>query len=207
MLNKITKGNYDRIASTLKSVAFATEENLDVFLQQILAKCQRQVCFINLYLTLLQDIHQNATESMKDRICDFVSDHVTRGVCAQTGLGSFTLQSKTYDEFCTHLSKKGDIIGNHKTILQIMESYPHMMKRDMQLETYFEDVFRQTCDVGETSSSRRNTDLHELLLEMLVDFVKLNAAWKSRIAAYFSDKNKMHSFSSKAKFQVMDIIN
>jgi len=208
MLNKLSKGNYAKLASTIKALTFATDENLTVFLSQILAKCQRQVCFINLYLSLLQDIHCDADEPMKDRIRDFVTDHVTQAVGAHAGLGSFTLQSKNYDEFCTHLIQKGDIIGNHKTILQIMELYPHMMKREMHgIESYFEDVFRQTCDIGETTSCQRNTDLHELLLEMLVDFVKLNAAWKQRIATYFSDKSKMHSYSSKARFKIMDIIN
>jgi hypothetical protein len=207
MLNKITKGNYERIATMLKVLTSETEANLTIFLSHILAKCQRQVCFITLYLSLLQDIHQSASEEMQNHIRDFVSDHVTKALVSQTGLNSFTLHSKNYDEFCNHLITKGDIIGNHKTILQIMESYPHMMKRDMQLDSYFEDIFRQTRDVGEMTVPHRNTDLHELLLEMLVDFVRLNTAWKARISAYFSDKNKMHSYSSKAKFQVMDIIN
>jgi hypothetical protein len=87
-----------------------------------------------------------------------------------------------------------------------MEAYPHMIRTDSQLDAYFEDIFKHACDVGEAVSVPRNNDLHELLLEMLVDFVNLNVAWKARIACYFSDKNKMQSFSHKAKFQVMDII-
>ncbi len=208
MLNKITNGNYDRIAAMLKALTSDTEENMNIFLSKILAKCQRQICFITLYLSLLQDVHQSATEKMQNHIQDYVSDHVTKALGVQTWLNSFTLRSKNYDEFCNHLMTKCDIIGNHKTILQIMESYPHMMNaRNTQLDLYFEDIFRQTRDVGEMTSSHRNTDLHELLLEMLFDFVKLNTVWKARIAAYFSDKNKMHSYSSKARFQVMDIIN
>jgi hypothetical protein len=208
MLNKITKGNYERIAAMLKTLTSETEGNMTIFLSQILSKCQRQVCFITLYLSLLEDVHQNASQEMQDHIRKVISDHVTKALGgAQTGLESFTLKSKSYDEFCNHLLTKGDIIGNHKTILQIMDSYPHMMTRNMQLDSYFEDIFQQTRDVGETTSSHRNTDLHELLLEMLVDFVKLNTVWKARIATYFSDKNKMHSYSSKARFQVMDIIS
>jgi hypothetical protein len=207
MLNKITNGNYERISAVLKTLTFDNADNLSIFLSHILAKCQRQACFITLYLTLLQDIHQSSSEEMQNRIKDFVSDHVTKALYAQTELQSFTLRSKNYDEFCSHLITKSDIIGNHKTILQIMELYPHMMRPDMLMDSYFEDIFRQTRDVGEMTSSHRNTDLHELLLEMLIDFVKLNTVWKARIENYFSEKNKLDTYSSKAKFKVMDIIN
>lgn len=205
MLNKITKGNYTKLSKTITELTLSSKEGLGVILAQLFIKCQRQVCFMTIYLSLLEDIHREAPVEMKSVIRDFVSEHVSR-VCAQAGHDTFSLQSANYDEFCGCLARKGEIIGNHKTVLQIMEAYPHMIRADSQLDAYFEDIFKHTCDVGEAVSVPRNNDLHELLLEMLVDFVNLNVVWKNRIASYFSDKNKMQSFSHKAKFQVMDII-
>jgi hypothetical protein len=205
MLNKITKGNYNKLSKTITKLTLSSDEGLGVILTQLFIKCQRQVCFMTLYLSLLEDIHRAAPVEMKSTISDFVSEHVTR-VCAEAGHDTFSLQSANYDEFCGCLARKGEIIGNHKTVLQIMGAYPHMIRKDSQLDAYFEDIFKHTCDVGESVAMPRNNDLHELLLEMLVDFVKLNDVWKARIASYFSDKNKMQLFSHKAKFQVMDII-
>ena len=205
MLNKITKGNYTKLSKTITELTLSSKEGLGVILAQLFTKCQRQVCFMTIYLSLLEDIHREAPVEMKNVIRDLVSEHVSR-VCAQAGHDTFSLQSANYDEFCGCLARKGEIIGNHKTVLQIMEAYPHMIRKDSQLDAYFEDIFNHTCDVGESVSVPRNNDLHELLLEMLADFVNLNASWKARIASYFSDKNKMQSFSHKAKFQVMDII-
>lgn len=205
MLNKITKGNYTKLSKTITQLTLSSNDGLGVILPKLFTKCQRQVCFMTLYLSLLEDIHREAPAEMKSVIRDFVSEHVGR-ICAQAGHDTFSLQSANYDEFCGCLARKGEIIGNHKTVLQIMEAYPHMIRKDSQLDAYFEDIFKHTCDVGEAVSLPRNNDLHELLLEMLVDFVNLNVVWKARIANYFSDKNKMQSFSHKAKFQVMDII-
>ena len=205
MLNKITKGNYNKLSKTITKLTLSSNEGLGIILSQLFTKCQRQVCFMTLYLSLLEDIHREAPVEMQSTICDFVSEHVNR-VCAEAGHNTFSLQSTNYDEFCGCLARKGEIIGKHKTVLQIMGAYPHMIHTDSQLDAYFEDIFKHTCDVGESVATPRNNDLHELLLEMLVDFVKVNHVWKERIASYFSDKNKMQLFSHKAKFQVMDII-
>lgn len=204
LLNKITRENYGKMSTYIKDLTFSNERCLSLVLNEILSKCQRQVCFLQTYMLLLKDIHSAAPEDAKRTIKDYLRNHVTH-VTDNSRLDSFKLQTSDYNDFCANLNKKSEIIGKHKTAIALLGIYPNIVNAaNNSLGKYFDDIFKHIVDVGE--STVRNTDLHELLLEMLWDFIRLDVMWKEKITNYFSGDHRMDTFSQKAKFQVMDIM-
>lgn len=204
LLNKITKDNYGKMSVCIKELTFSNERCLSLVLNEILCKCQRQVCFLQTYMLLLRDIHSAAPDGAKGTINDYLRNHVLH-VTDNSRLDSFKLQTPNYDDFCRNLNNKSEIIGKHKTAIALLGSYPQIVNAaNGSLGKYFDEIFKHTIDVGE--SNGRNTDLHELLLEMLWDFIRLDVMWKEKITKYFAGAHRMDTFSPKARFQVMDIM-
>jgi hypothetical protein len=54
----------------------------------------------------------------------------------------------------------------------------------------------------------RNNDLHELVLEMVLDCSRCGREdWNAKMRAYFTNPTNTRAYSAKARFKVMDVFD
>lgn len=206
LLNKLSKHNFSKLCTKMQDLV--NEETVVHVLDQIMLKCYQQICFLKLYVMLIRELHDNASidiqQKIKQRLHEHIDDIMQRqGTVSQ----SFNLSATNYDDFCNSIGLKSFIIGMHKTALALLQS-PRLICNDGEpMKVYFDRIFTQTTELGERDAATRNTDLHELMLELLMDFTMLDLKWRKKINDYFGNKANTATFSSKARFKIMDVID
>ena len=184
------------------------EETIVHVLDQIMLKCYQQICFLKLYVMMIRELHDNVSVDLQDKMKHRLNEHITDIMQRQCTVSqAFNLNTANYDEFCTNIGIKNFIIGMHKTALALLQSPRLICNAKEPLKAYFDQIFNQATELGKQDVVDRNTDLHELMLELLMDFMILDLKWEQKIKDYFGNTTNTATFSSKARFKIMDVID
>lgn len=198
LLNKLSRRNYDTILDKLQR--FVTLENVRTFVQNILDKCQKQSCFLDLYINLLYDIYNRSSIEVKHIISKVLLEYIGDFI-EHRGFKDYQLDSKNYLQFCQNVDNKKQIIGKHKTILALILR----ILRNNMIDDYFNAMFSEIKNI-DNNSCKEDNERHELLLEIMADFVKADIKYKTFIEKYYhTNSNLLDTYSLKARFKVMDI--
>lgn len=203
LLNKISKSNFDKVAKYIMETL--SNLTIELVVGSILKKCQKQPCFIEIYVRLLQCLYDGASSEKKDQIRACLGEFTDYCVdkCPNE-ITFFTLDSEDYDDFCNNISLKSDALGKHKTLLALLLLDDDLIEHSIiKAQKYFDTLFERAKSIGE--KYERNNDLHELVLEMVLDCSRCGRDdWSTELRAYFTNPKHMHDYSAKAKFKVMD---
>ncbi len=202
LLNKISDSNFEKLSKGVLDVGCSTE----YVVASILAKCQKQPCFMNLYMRLLERVFKHTTAEMRDVVKGCVTRFLDASIenCAKDV--AFTLDNEDYDDFCNNISLKANTLGKHKTVLALLFSDEDALveRSVIKAHTYFDALFDRAKVMGE--KREKNNDLHELVLEMVLDCSRCGREdWNAKMRAYFTNPTNTHAYSAKARFKVMDV--
>ena len=204
-LNKLTRHNYVKLATAI--LDFKCDKNLDLLVASLLEKCYTQTCFLDLFICLLCDLHASSGDDVKTRIDNALAVFVTTFM-GSDNLLSFRIRSTTkdYEGFCTDISNRNQIVGKHRTILALLER---------MLDKRYGNVYLRTMlgalDDSLQNEQSVNTDAYELLLDMMMDFVKADAGMAAQIRDHFETKGVRSdalpsNISTRARFKICDIL-
>lgn len=204
LLNKISDSNFDKLSKSVLEVGCPTE----YIVASILAKCQKQPCFMNLYVRLLERVFQHTTSEMRGVVKECVTKFLDASIehCAKDI--AFTLDNEDYDDFCNNISLKANTLGKHKTVLALLFSDDDALveRSIIKAHDYFDALFSRAKVMGE--KGERNNDLHELVLEMVLDCSRCGREdWNAKMKAYFTNPTNTRAYSAKARFKVMDVFD
>jgi hypothetical protein len=198
LLNKITRSNYKSISRQILDLV--NDNNLEIMIQCVLDKCQKQTCFLDLYISILMEINNKASLTMKHSMSGLISSFIDDFI-AKREFNDYQLDGDNYDEFCSNVSNKKHILGKHKTVLELMVK---VLKND-HIDDYFDSMFNEVIEMDKEQESEHQ-DKRELVLEILQDFTKVHNKYQIMIKQYYSSNNEvLDYYSMKAKFKVMDI--
>jgi hypothetical protein len=201
LLNKISKRNYSQICAKVKKLVNPT--NVDGITKSILEKCQKQPNFLELYISLIQDIQGECGVIGKDSIMAILLEYVEEFI-RNRQFTDYHLDSSNYDQFCSNLDNKSQIIGKHKTIIALILK----IFRNNLIDEYFNIMFNEIIKMDKLFDAdvEDDNEKHELLLDILTDFVKTDKRYKSHIDKYYSThQTVLQQYSLKARFKVMDL--
>ena len=117
-------------------------------------------------------------------------------------MSNYELDSADYDTFCHNVANKKHIIGKHKTILAVVMK---ILKNNM-IDDYFQVMFDEIVSMDEQRCSIHDHERHELMLDILADFVNADVKYRAFVEKYYSNNSHvLKNYTSKAKFKVMDI--
>ncbi len=203
-LNKISKSNYKKIAADI--LKLSNKNSLEMITKAILNKCQTQVCFLELYINLLNDIYINACNIEVKQIMNNILSQYVNEFLQNKEFKNFSLDTEDYDDFCMNLNQRSQIIGKHKTILQLIKK----IFRNNLIDDYFNIMFNEIIQIDKTDDEEETKiemEIQELLLDIIGDFVKTDHKYQLVIEKYYhSHGNILDHYSLKAKFKVMDIV-
>ena len=202
LLNKITKKNY---AKLMRDVLRTTGiHNVDYITRCVLSKCQKQPGFLDLYTNILHDIYKCSQKDIKIAMQKVLSEYIEAFVETRH-FRNFHLDSSDYKEFCSNLDAKNQIIGTHNTILAIINK---ILKNSLE-ELYFNIMFNELIQMDDELSGDVQVtcfERHELLLDIITDFVKADPRYVTHIEKYYATHDAvLGQYSLKAKFKVMNI--
>lgn len=231
LLNKITHRNYDKLAAQIVGmfgVAAATNDARRRFVDIILEKCYKQVTLSEIFLRLICDIRKPADQESQEVIDStldaFVSEFLQSGLAnsSATNVSSatFAIHSQAdYDDFCRQVSSRRQLLGKHITILSLIK---HMLyDRGAQYLHAILALFDEEDDLGgsDTGSSGAKASTtasarHELLLDILLEFVKFDRAVATRIRDHVRRSKISESASAatsttsfRTRFKIRDILD
>lgn len=204
LLNKLSDSNFEKLSKNVLEVGCPTE----YIVAAILTKCQKQPCFMELYMRLLERVFQHTTTEMQDVVKECVTQFLDTSIehCAKDV--AFTLDNDNYDDFCNNISLKANTLGKHKTVLALLFSDDDALveRSVIKAHTYFDALFNRAKVMGE--KGERNNDLHELVLEMVLDCSRCGREdWNAKMRAYFTNPTNTRAYSAKARFKVMDVFD
>jgi Mn-dependent DtxR family transcriptional regulator len=198
LLNKLSRRNYETILEKLHH--YITFDNVVSFIKNILDKCQKQSCFLELYINLLYDIYHRSSMEIKHVISQVLLEYISEFMDNRE-FKNYQLDSENYLQFCNNIDNKKQIIGKHKTILSLILK----ILRNNMIDDYFNSMFNEIKHI-DNNYTKEDYERHELLLEIIGDFVRADIKYKSFIEKYYhSNKQILESYSLKARFKVMDI--
>lgn len=202
LLNKISRTNYKTIAKQILSIL--NTDNIEVMVANVLDKCQKQTCFLDLYMSLMMEINQKASFNMKNNMADVLSTFIDEFITKRE-FDCYQLDGENYEQFCSNISNKKNILGKHRTVLELMVK----ILKDNHIDEYFDSMFNEMVEMDhldDTIDTRNIHDKRELVLEILKDFTLVNDKYQVVIQKYYSNNNDvLELYSLKAKFKVMDI--
>lgn len=210
LLNKLSKRNYPTIVKQILKIVCTTpqqptdpkETHTHVVISCILDKCQKQPCFIELYVSLLNDIHTKSTIECRALIRTQLNEYIDIFI-KQKEFHNYQLDSLNYDEFCTNLNNKAMIIGRHKTIIALITK----VLRTNMIDQYFNIMFNEVIQMDKHSECPK-VEKHELLLDIMMDFVQNDPKYKNFMVKYYSTHpTVLQEYSMKSKFKVLDMTN
>jgi hypothetical protein len=202
LLNKLSRRNYATI--TQQILKFIDPDTINNFVSGVLDKCQKQSVFLELYINVLYDIYQKSDNVNKVVINTILMQYIDEFM-SNCKFVDYQLNSPNYRKFCENMNSKKQIIGRHKTILALIAK---ILKNNM-IDDYFNVMFNEIMLMDESANSvefEETHERHELLLDIMSDFVKADAKYKSFIQKYYNAHvGLLQNYSTKARFKVMDI--
>jgi hypothetical protein len=199
LLNKISKQNYTTIARQILKII--NQENTEEIVLFILKKCYKQPGFLELYIGLLSEIYLKSESSCRSFIYTMLSDYITDFISGDA-IKTFHLDSVNYDEFCINMLNKNDIIGKHKTIIALILN----ILRNNLIDEYFNIMFNEIIQMDKIYE-KDGFERHELLLDIMTDFIKADIKYKIYIEKYYKTHvNILDTYTLKAKFKVLDMV-
>jgi hypothetical protein len=204
LLNKLSDSNFEKLSKSVLEAGCSTE----YIVAAILTKCQKQPCFMELYMRLLERVFQHTTAELQGVVKECVTKFLDSSIehCAKDI--SFTLNNESYDDFCNNISLKANTLGKHKTVLALLFSDDEALVESsvMKAHNYFDALFNMAKVMGE--KGEKNTDMHELVLEMVLDCSRCGQDdWNAQMRAYFTNPTNTRAYSAKARFKVMDVFD
>ena len=232
VLNKLTRHNYSKLSASV--LDFEPNTHLDIFVATLLEKCYTQTCFLDLFVSLLCDLHRSADADTKTRIDTTLVLFVDQFVRCED-ITSFRIRSTIhdYDGFCKDMSVRNRIVGKHRTILALLNQVLlDESKRAVYLHSMFEALDQSVPshrsdelsgdggggggggngDGGECErrSTPTSSDAYELLLDLMMDFVKADASMAQRVRGHFRDTGHFREdaahLTNRARFKIRDIM-
>lgn len=196
LLNKVSERNYNHITS--KILGILNDDNVQIVVQSILTKCQKQICFIDMYINIIRDVSQSGGEVKRQVILiltEYINDFVDK-----REFNCFNLENDSYTDFCNNMEMKNVVLGKHKTIISVMSN---IIMQDNVIDSYFEHMFNEIVRLDNTHGK---CEIKELLLDIMKDFASADSRFKSKITNYYiTQPNVLTCYTLKAKFKVMDI--
>jgi hypothetical protein len=200
LLNKLSQQNYKKISEQI--IKHLDKNNIKRFVDLVLEKCQRQSIFLDLYIDMLYDIYNKHFNEMRQIIHETLLSYINDYMKQRDFMTDFELDSEDYDTFCNNVDNKKQIIGKHKTILAVVM---RILKCNM-VDDYFKVMFDEIITMDEKSHTLHDHERHELMLDILADFVKADIKYRAFVEKYYSNNTHvLNNYTSKAKFKVMDI--
>lgn len=200
LLNKLSQQNYKKISEQI--IKHLDKNNIKRFIDLVLEKCQRQSIFLDLYIDMLCDIYNKHFNEMKQIIHETLLSYINDYMKQRDFMNDFELDSEDYDTFCNNVDNKKQIIGKHKTILAVVM---RILKCNM-VDDYFKVMFDEIITMDEKNHTLHDHERHELMLDILADFVKADIKYRAFVEKYYSNNTHvLNNYTSKAKFKVMDI--
>jgi hypothetical protein len=202
LLNKLSKRNYPKIIEQI--LRHLDQNNMKRFVDNVLEKCQKQSHFLDLYMNVLYDLYHKSFQDTRQIIHSTMFSYIDDFMKHREFIDEYKLDSKNYDQFCKNVSAKKEIIGKHKTVLAVIMK---ILKNNM-IDDYFNIMFTEIQEMDETiKTSDDYSERHELLLDILTDFVRADLKYRGFVEKYYSNHaNVLEGYSNKAKFKVMDIV-
>jgi hypothetical protein len=199
LLNKISKQNYSTILRQILRIIDASNTNEIVV--NILQKCYKQPCFIDIYIGLLHDLYVKSNNETRQRVYTLLSEYIMNFIHGQE-FKTFHLDSANYDEFCQNMTNKNDIIGKHRTIIAVIMK----ILRNNLIDEYFNIMFNEIIQL-DNLYEKEEFERHELLLDIMSDFVKVDTKYKGYIEKYYKTHVQiLEGYTSKARFKVLDMV-
>lgn len=203
LLNKISKRTFVKISREILHIV--TINNIEGITKNILFQCQKQPSFLDLYVNVLHDIYVRSSHDIKLQVQTQLSKYMEDFIDKRQ-FTNYQLDSSDYGEFCSNLDNKSQIIGKHKTILAIISK----ILRGTLIDEYFNLMFNEIIQLDKCSDARdvANNDFekHELLLDIMTDFVKTDQRYLLLVNKYYSTHvTTLAQYSLKARFKVMNI--
>jgi hypothetical protein len=199
LLNKISKQNYGVITKNI--LKLITPENTSEIISNILKKCSRQTCFIDIYINILKEVYSHSDMDCKDEIQQQLNKYIDDFITGNE-IKKFQLDSVDYNQFCNNMSNKSEIIGKHKTIIALEKK----ILQNNIIDEYFNSMFNEIIQM-DNIYVKDDFERHELLLDIMTDFVKANITYKVILEKYYKTHlETLKSYTSKARFKVLDMI-
>ena len=199
LLNKISKRTFHKICRDMMRVI--TRNNVETITRDILEKCQKQYGFLDLYIGVLTEIFVKSSCEIREKIKDILTTYIDDFI-KNRQFTDFQLDSSDYNEFCDNLDNKKQIIGKHKTILAIIDK---IMSGNL-IDDYFNIMFNEIVQMDKNILVHTTFERHELLLDIMTDFVKTQERFQFHVGKYYSSHGSiLEQYSVKARFKVMDL--
>jgi hypothetical protein len=199
LLNKISKRSYENLSKNI--VRVVTKDNAHKIISYILENCQRQPSFLELYMNIIKDVSNNCSVEVRNTLLETLGIYI-QDFIDEREFTNFKLDSKDYHEFCENMDNKTMILGKHRTIISIMV---HILKNNI-IDEYFNMMFNEVIQLDK-NLEEDDREKHELLLDILGDFARIEAKYKRLIQKYYSAHQETYDkYTSKSKFKVLDII-
>jgi hypothetical protein len=198
LLNKISRKN---VASLTRQIVMViTSSNIEMILMSILDKCKTQQCFIELYVCLINDVCGKCND--EDKACVYKILHAyIKSFITKREFTDYQLVTNNYQDFCSNMSNKLNIIGTHKTILAILTK----ILRNNMIDEYFNIMFNEVIQMDKCWDDAL-VEKHELFLDIMADFTKMDNKFKILMVKYYTThKPIVQRYSLKSKFKVMDM--
>ena len=197
LLNKISKQNHDKIVE--KIIRLTTSNNMNSIVFGILEKCYKQPCFIDVYINIILSLCCKSNCETRELIHTQLSDYTTAFIDGNE-FNTFKLNSMNYDQFCKNMLNKNEILGKHKTVIAVI-----LKILRSNIDDYFKNTFDQIIQMDEVFI-KDDFERHELLLDIMTDFVKTDNKYKEHIENYYKKHiNKLESYTKKAKFKILNM--
>jgi hypothetical protein len=199
LLNKLTKQNYNAILRQI--LKMTNDANINLVVSSILNICHIQSCYIDLYISVLNEFYTKSNNENRALIHKLLSDYIQEFI-EHKEFKHYQLDSLNYDEFCNNLTNKNQIIGKHKTILAVIIK----ILRNNLIDEYFNIMFNEIIQMDNKDFVKEGVEKHELLLDIMTDFVKVDNKYRKYIEKYYTSHSKiLQNYSVKAKFKVLDM--
>ena len=192
-LNKLTNQNFEKVSGVLTELVSKGKVDVKTITMTILQKCEKHSCYIDIFVKLMCNLH-NACDADKQVIVHKVLLKYMHDFLTAQDFLKFKFQNESYLTFCDNVMSKTTMIGKHKTILALTR---HLLNE--KKDSYFESVFKELkTGIGE------NEDVSELLLDFVMEFVKVDRVFHIKVKSFF-DVYNCQCLTNKARFKVMDI--
>lgn len=200
LLNKISRKNYHNIVRQI-TLACTNDTSVQLVVKNILEKCQKQPCFLELYVKILHEIYMKSAFECRHCIKEQISEYIQDFIEGRNFL-NFRLNSSNYDQFCFNLDNKSQIIGKHKTVIALIKE----ILRNSMIDEYFNIMFDEIVQMDKSQMIEEEFEKHELLLDIMTDFAKADDKYQMSITEYYTTNVEyLHTYSLKARFKILDM--
>lgn len=206
LLNKISKRNYNTVIKTILTMT-QDSPNITIVMQNILDKCQKQPCFIEVYMAVILDISNRCSPAERDEVRTMFAAYIA-DFMHNREFNNYHLISEDYQEFCSNMDKRNMIMGKHKTVLALIGKIMRNNTIDEYFNTMFNEIIQMDQDIPKTQQEDTQAvhERHELLLDIMADVIKVDVKYRHFVEKYYTThRQTLETYSLKARFKVMDM--